>query len=186
MSDTSSDFPVSSQKFEIFKNLGILTVPASYIHKTRLADFYKRHQGGKRKSFYYYDSDINDQNFANPSRILKPGEKFQVDVVRQVFRGETTSEERMAFLAVHRGIYLGAQGASLVFDDQKMRTDLPKGKWYSSFDEKDRLWQVTNGRRRVPCIHAYSDGDFYFSLGFFESVCGDHVCFFLFRDCSQK
>ncbi|MEK7664422.1 MAG: hypothetical protein AAB340_03240 [Patescibacteria group bacterium] len=171
----------SVQKFEIFKNLGILTVPANYIHTTRLADFYERHQGGEKKSFYYYNSDINDQNFANPSRILKPGEKFQVDVVRQV-SGEVTSEEHMAFLAVHRGIHLGAQGASLVFDDQKMRADLPKGKWHFSFDEKARLWQDAPRYHRVPGIYAGSDGGFSFRLGYFARVWYDDDCFFFFRD----
>jgi len=170
------------RKFEIFKSLGVIEVPADYVHATRLADFFQRHQGGEKKSFYYYNDAITDANFSNPSRVVKPGDKFHVDLVRQVAGGTTSSEERMAFLAHHHGIHLGAQGASLVFDDKKMRTDLPKGKWYLSFDEKDRLWQDADRCRRVPLIDAYLGGGFDFGLGYFGESWNDDGCFLLFRD----
>ncbi|OGZ65555.1 MAG: hypothetical protein A3C50_02785 [Candidatus Staskawiczbacteria bacterium RIFCSPHIGHO2_02_FULL_43_16] len=185
IADAPALVEASVQKFEVFKNLGILTVPGDYVHATRLAEFYKRHQSGKKKSFYFYNEDIKDENFPNPSRIVKPGDKLRVDVCRQIVGGDTASEERMAFLANQGGVLLGAQGASLVFDDEKMRADLPKGKWYSSFDQPERLWQDAHRYHRVPYVHAYSNGDFNFDLGNFEKPWDDDDCFLLFRDSAE-
>ncbi len=175
------------QKFEVFKSLGVLTVPGDYNHAARLASFYKKHQDNKNPSFYYYNSDINDENFSNPSRILKPGDNFRVDLVRQIVPNTTTSEERVAFLESpsQGGIFLGAQGASLVFGDEKMRANLPKGNWCASFDKKDRLWRDAGRYHRVPYIHAHSGGGFEFRLGHFGYGWRDHRDFFLFRDSAE-
>jgi len=61
----------------------------------------------------------------------------------------------------------GAQGASVVWEQKK--DQLPKGYWYCSFDEKDRL-PLLGGRYRVPGMCADSDGDFHFDLGGFGDV----------------
>jgi len=61
----------------------------------------------------------------------------------------------------------GAQGASVVWEQKK--DQLPKGYWYCSFDEKDRL-PLLGGYCRVPYLNACSDGGFDFVLGRFESV----------------
>jgi hypothetical protein len=86
----------------------------------------------------------------------------------------------MVFLATQKAIHTGAQGASLVFEQK--RGELPKGKWYASFDEKDRLWKDADGYHRVPYVNAYSDGDFDFNLGYFGPVWHGNNAFLCFCD----
>jgi hypothetical protein len=164
--------PDQRQKFALFVDLGIITVPDDYVHATRLARFMERN----RKRFYGINDDITDANFSNPSRILKPGDKLRVRAFQQIVGGTTTSEERLAFLATQKAIHTGAQGASLVFEQK--RDQLPKGKWYASFDEKERLWEDADGGRWVPYVIADEDGDWYCFLGSFEKV-WDRLCVFL-------
>jgi hypothetical protein len=92
---------------------------------------------------------------------------LRVRAFKQVVGGTTTAEERMEFLANQNAIHTGAQGASLVFDQK--RHQLPKGLWYASFDEKNRLWSA-DGHHRVLSMCHYSDGDFEFSLSDFDRV----------------
>lgn len=153
-----------TEKFALLVDLGIITVPDDYDHATALKTFGKKN----RKKFYYYKDAITDQNFPNPTRVLKPGDKLRVRAFKQVVGGSTTSEERMAFLATQKAVHVGAQGASLVWDQK--RDQLPKGKWYCSFDEKGRLWQDADGRHWVPFVDAVSGGGFSFDLGRFEAV----------------
>lgn len=175
--------PVSAEpivKFGLLVDLGTIVVPADYDHATCLVSFEKRHQGGKKKSFAYYNENRNDTNFRNPSRILKPGDKLWVRAFQQVVGGTTTSEERMKFLATQNAIHTGAQGLTVVFDQK--HDQLPKGKWYSSFDEKDRLWRDSDRYHRVPRFDARSDGDFTWDLGCFERVWSDSYAFLCFCD----
>jgi hypothetical protein len=146
-----------AEKFELLVDLGIITVPDDYNHATWLSTFKERHQGGTKKTFCYYSDAITDENFGNLSRILKPGDELHVRVFQQIIPGTTTSKERMAFLAMQGAIYTGAQGASLVFEE--MCYQLPKGKWYGSYDEPDRLCKGS-----VPGVIARTDGDFGFHL----------------------
>ncbi len=164
-----------TEKFALLVDLGIITVSDDYSHPTRLATF----GGMNRQKFYYYNDGITDANFPNPSRILKPGDKLRVRAFKQVVGGTTTSEELMAFLATQKAIHTGAQGASLVFDQK--RDQLPKGKWYASFDEKDRLWYA-GGYRRVPRVGCSQGGGFEFHLGDFGDVWGDGGAFLCFCD----
>ena len=76
-------------------------------------------------------------------------------------------------------VLCGAQGASLVWEQK--RNKLPKGKWYCSFDEKERLPSVV-GYYGVPRVYVRSDGDFRFDLGFFERVWDDGDVLLCFRD----
>ena len=165
-----------TEKFALLVDLGIITVPADYDHATALKTFGNMN----RKKFYYYNDKITDENFPNPTRVLKPGDKLRVRAFKQVVGGTTTSEERMAFLATQKAIHTGAQGASLVFDQK--RDQLPKGKWYASFDEKDRLWADAGGNHWVPHVGCYSDGDFRFNLGYFEDVWYGDSAFLCFCD----
>ena len=165
-----------TEKFALLVDLGILTVPDDYDHAKQLAMFMKKN----RKKFYGVNDNITDANFPNPSRILKPGDKLRVRAFKQIVKGNTTSEERMAFLATQKAIHTGAQGASLVFDQK--RDQLPKGKWYASFDEKERLWEDADGYHKVPDVDAGSDGGPYFILGRFENVWYGVNAFFCFCD----
>ena len=164
-----------TEKFALLVDLGIITVPDDYVHDKRLTKFGKQN----RKKFYYSD-EITDKNFPNPTRVLKPGDKLRVRAFKQIVPGTTTSEERMAFLATEKAIHTGAQGASLVFDQK--RDQLPKGKWYTSFDEKDRLWADAGGNPEVPNVLCYSGGGFQFPLGVFENVWDDGYAFLCFCD----
>lgn len=168
--------PKPAEKFALLVDLGIITVPDDYVHDKRLTTFGKQN----RKKFYCYNDEITDKNFPNPTRVLKPGDKLRVRALKQVVGGMTTSEERMAFLATQKAIHTGAQGASLVFDQK--RDQLPKGKWYASFDEKDRLWADADGDHRVPFVDCDSGGAFEFDLGRFEGVWNDDGAFLCITD----
>ena len=165
-----------TEKFDLLVDLGIVTVPDNYDHATRLATFKKENE----KKFYSYNDAITDKNFPKPTRILKPGDKFHVRAYKQIVSGETTSEERMAFLAKQKVVLVGAQGASLVFEQK--RDQLSKGKWYASFDEKDKLWKDADGYHRVPDVRALSGGGFRFSLGDFEDAWDVGDAFLCFCD----
>lgn len=152
----------STVKFDIFVDIGIITVPDNYDHATQLDRFMKENC----EEFYSVNDNIKDKNFPNPSRVLKPGDKLRIRAFKQVVPGRTTSEERMAFLVTQKAVYTGAQGASLVFEQK--RDQLPKGKWYASMDKKENLWEDADGVHRVPGVGRGSDGDFHWRLGFFE------------------
>ena len=160
-------FPAEpAEKFELFLDLGIITVPANYVHATQLASFRVKYQDAAKPSFYFYNDGITDKNFGNPSRILKPGDKFEVTVFRQIVEGLTTATERLAFLAKQSAIYTGAQGASLVWEQK--RKQMPKGYAYVSMDEEARLLRGASGSHGVPGFLHGSSGDWHFDLGSFE------------------
>ena len=104
-----------TDKFAPLVDLGIITVPDDYNHTTWLDSFRARYQNDKTKLFYYYHDAITDENFPNPSRVLKPGDRFCVRVFKQIVPGTTTSEERKAFLAREKAVFTGAHGAALVW-----------------------------------------------------------------------
>lgn len=156
--DKSAPLFETTEKFALLADLGIITVPDYYSHAECLKSF--RDKSGKE--FSHFRNEINDANFPDPTHILRRGQKLHVSAYMQVVKGTTTSEERMAFLATRKAMYVGAQGASLVFNQR--REELRKGKWYASFDEEGRLWKDSGGHRQVPIIHCDSDGDFEFIL----------------------
>lgn len=163
-------------RFALLVDLGIITVPDDYDHATRLEMFSKRN----RKKFYYYNSNITDKNFPNPTRVLKPGDKLRVRVFKQIVGGTTTSEERMEFLATQKAIHTGAQGLSLVFEQK--RDQLPKGKWYASFDEKKCLLAVAGGGHKVPRLDVDSNSGFDLCLNPFKDVWDGDYAFLCFND----
>lgn len=158
------DEPQPAEKFALFVDLGIITVPDDYDHTTQLAKFMKKN----RRKFYSVNNNITDDNFPNPSRILRPGERLRVRAFEQVIGETTTSEERLAFLAAQNAVHTGAQGASLVFEQK--RNQLPKDKSYASFDEKERLWEDAGGNHRVPLVNTHSGDAFDWLLGYSELV----------------
>lgn len=167
----------SVQKFTLLADLGTITVPKGYVHTTALATFKKQNN----KMFSFFSDHITDANFPNPTRILKPGDTLRVCAYGHTVKGtETTSHERMAFLKSQNAVLVGAQGASLVFEQKRQK--LPKGKWYASFDEPDRLWVGANGDHGVPGVGADGDGDFRFLLGAFELPWPDSGAFLCFSD----
>lgn len=149
------------EKFQLLADLGIITVPDDYVHGGRLTRFYVKH----RHEFRHYLEEITDKNFQNPTRILEPGDKLHVRAFKQVAIGVTT-EDRMAFLATQKAVHTGAQGASLVFEQK--RNQLPKGFWYVSFDEKERLGKCGVDRYFVPSVVTYQNDSYLFGICDFE------------------
>jgi hypothetical protein len=144
-------------KFTLLEDFGVIVVPEEYDHATYLTSFEKQNRG----KFWYYDKDITDTNFSNPSRILKAGDRLQVKAFKQIVPGETLSAERIVFLHMQNAVYTGAQGAGLVFEQRCVK--LQKGMRYVSFD-KVRLCEDVDLGRRVPVVVAKPEGDFRFDL----------------------
>lgn len=134
------------------------TVPADYNHTTALASL-------DRSKFYYFNPAATDENFSRVSHQLIPGHTYEVDVF-DIKSGEVVSSADCLKLAQSEsGLLCGAQGGAMVW--QKCRQELPKGRWYASFDEKNRL-PFAVGYRRVPRVCVFSGGDFRFGLDLFE------------------
>ena len=163
-----------AEKFSLLVDLGEITVPPSYVPDKRLGFFRRKYH----RQFFCFDKEITDANFSNPTRILKPGDKLHV----RVFECPTpnTTSECMKFLATEEVVYTGAQGASLVFEQK--RNQLPKGFWYTSFDEKSKLWKNVRGCYGVPYLVALFGGSFDFILICFEKDVLTVKAFFCFSN----
>lgn len=150
------------------------TVPADYVHDTQLDTFAKKTK--KLKTTYYFNDELTSKNFAKATNKLEPGKTYKVKIFPIL---ETvTSEDCMSFLAKQNAILVGGQGITLL-QDQKA-DEFPVGKYTVSFDQKDALWTDSGGDHRVPFVYRFSDGDWKFSLGYFErDWCDDHclLCF---------
>ena len=164
---------IVDERFEFIKKFR-LTVPDNYNHATQLTTFAKDH----KKEFYYYNENITDTNFAKATNKLVPGKTYTVKVfgIKQTVQ----SQDGLDLIASQKGILVGAQGSSLVY--QLAKDELPKGKWYISFDENDALWVDSDGFHRVPNVNHYSDDDFKFGLGDFENEWFPDYCVLCFCD----
>lgn len=109
---------------------------------------------------------VLSNNYPNPSRTLKPGDKFQVCIFEQTV-DSTTAEERISFLVNRGATLLGAQGVQLVTDQKDDK--LPTGFWYSSLDHPDQLWQTGND---------YQIPDFYMDFGSMSLCASNFRCSF--------
>lgn len=163
-------------KFELLAAFGVV-VPNNYNHATQLDTFKVAHES----EFAYYDQNTTDANYSKATTKLVPGRRFQVKAFG-VKKGRTvTSDECLTKLRAEQAVLVGAQGASLVYEQGK--DNLPKGKWSVSFDEKDTLW-FGGDYRRVPCVYRSSGGGFRFCLGYFEDDWGGNDCLLCFCDIS--
>ena len=147
------------EKFGLLADLGIVVVPDDYVHELKFQGL----------------------DFSNPTRVLKPGDRLWVRAHKQVVSGTTTSEERLTFLASLNSHLTGAQGVRLVRGDKKAWPKVPKGYWYASFDEKERLPLDAERNHRVPEVDTrWSGGGF--NLGYFEIVWNDSSAILSFCD----
>ncbi|MBI4262188.1 hypothetical protein HY624_01535, partial [Candidatus Uhrbacteria bacterium] len=137
-----------------------VVVPADYDHATRLATFRRLHGS----EFTHYNGDMTDEHFRNATVKLTPGRKFLVKVF-QITSSMVSPEECLTLITREQGVLVGAQGATLAYEQGK--DHLPKGRWHISFDEKEALWEDASGLHRVPLVGAYADGSFGFDLGIF-------------------
>lgn len=158
-----------------------MTVPDNYDHDTQLANFASFAEK-KSEKFYYFNDSINDANYAKASNRLVPGGTYGVKIFQITTR--VTSTDCLAFLKSQKAILVGAQGISLA--RQKAKEKFSIGRWTVSFDEKDALWEDSDGLHRVPCINRSSDGDWTFHLGYFEHDWDDDYCLFCLCDLSAE
>jgi len=167
------DHASHSPHFTLMKTFDIV-VPDDYVHAIQLATF----KGENLKKFYFYDSAITDANFVNVTTSLVPGRKFRVRVFRPFPLGVATPHEWLVFLKSQKAVLVGAQGASLVYAQN--REELPKHYCCISLDEKGTFWQDADGHHRVPFIYGDLSGNFGFYLGNFELGWTDKCCLLCF------
>lgn len=152
------------------------TVPGDYKHDTQLDTFAEKTE--KLKTTYYFNDALTSENFAKATNKLEPGKTYRVRIFPVL--QTVTSEDCMTFLKKQGAILVGGQGVTLLQD--KKANEFPIGKWTVSFDEKDALWEGAGGGHRVPFVYRYSDGDWEFSLGYFEYDWLDGNCLLCFCD----
>ena len=168
------------EKFAEIADLGVIGVPRYLqleVFREEMKDF-----------FWEFEAAITSVNFKNPSRILAPSDRFHVRAFEQIVPGFTTVEERMVFCRRQVGnVFIGAQGIPVVFQKRELLPKDPekKGRWYASFDEKDRLWRDRRGCYSVPNLVVLSESELYdFDLRCVESRRDKGYAFFCFQDIS--
>jgi hypothetical protein len=162
-------------KFAEVLGPGAITVPGDFVHEECLR---RLHEQNRER--WFIDDELVDPNFPNPTRILRPGDRLLVRVFRQISDGDSTSEERMAFLAMQNAVYTGAQGAALVFEQLRERPQ--KGFGYISFDEGPRLWKDTSGEPWVPILGADLEGSFEILLNRLANNWDDEILLLCFTE----
>ena len=151
-----------------------ITVPQGYDHATRLDTFRKEHG----QEFAYFNPNLTDANFGKATTKLVPGRKLKVKVFQ--IKATVSSDDCLAHLESQKAILVGAQGASLAYE--QAHDELPVDRWSISFDEKEAFWKDAAGYRRVPLVRRDSDGDFEFILGSFEGDWSGDDCLLCFCD----
>ena len=161
-----------------------ITVPSNYDAALCIAQFKQAHPCDNRRTFY--DKNITDENFSNPSRVLRPSEKLRVCAFKQDACGITdsgkitSSKERMNYLASKQmNLYPSAQGALQVFEYRHF--ELPTGYWFASFDEEDRL-PLMDGVRKMMYGRRSLDGPVELRLGSFRISWPTGILFFGFSE----
>jgi hypothetical protein len=165
-------------KFCPLVSLGTITVAEGDDHATRMARFVAFYEQNK-DLFNYYNFDVNDGNFSNPSYVMEPGKTILVKTFQQIVKGPTTTEERMDYLDSLGAVYPGAQAIPPVFEQK--RDILPKGFWYASYDRPERLWKGTE----VPTLNARTDGRFCLRVGGVNEVWFRSYAFFGFFEVTE-
>jgi hypothetical protein len=133
------------------------TVPAGYDHDTQIDTFAR-----ENKSFT--SDNLTSENFARATHKLVPGKTYRVRIFPIL--SQVTSEECISFLAMQGGVLVGGQGVTLL---QSIKADeFPVLKWTISFDEKDTLWERSDGYHLVPSVFRSSDGGWLIFFGCFE------------------
>ncbi len=164
---------ISDQRFGPAVKEFDVVIPLDFNHTTCIDDNAEKVK--KLKTTYYYNDVLTSKNFPNPTHTLVPGKTYTVKLIPIL--GRVTSDDCLAHLAKQNAILVGGQGLTVIDTAQ-----LPKGKWYVSFDTKENLWKDFDRRHRVPSVLACVDGDFSFSLGSFEGDWDGDNCLLCFCD----
>lgn len=168
--------PMQAEKFRVFLDLGIITMPDDYDQSTCVKNCIVRN----RRIIHAVESQITDKNFSNPSRILRPRDRVSVQVVEQTAPGVTLSVHRMDFLGTQEAIYTGLQGICAVLDQR--HASLPRGRWFASFDLLEHLC-LNRGVRQVSRLGCRTvDGKFVIDSNHFVTEWCRADAFFLFTE----
>lgn len=153
------------------------TVPVDYKHDTQLDTFAKKTK--KLKTTHSFNDDLSDKNFAKATNKLEPGKKYRVRIFPVLER--VTSEDCMTFLKKLGAVLVGGQGVTLLQDTKADEFPVDNvGKWTVSFDEKDALWEDSDGNHRAPCVYRDYYRNWEFGLGYFEGDGNDGHCLLCF------
>jgi hypothetical protein len=155
--------PIPDEKFGLLFDGGVHEVPDDYVHSTWLGTFFK----AQRPNFRVFDSTIKHTNFAQPSRIMLPGERFHIRALAPVCIKMTSSNERLEFLMRQGAVFTGVQGLALAF--VLIGAQLPKGKHYSALDHVGRLYQNAHLQVQVPDLNIRNDGALFFECNDFAA-----------------
>lgn len=168
--------------FSVLVDFGTISAPCNYDHENYLDNFQMYNRG----DFHYgYHDKLTDSNFSNPSRIILPGDTFHVIAFSQeIFTEYATMQESLDFLKKQGSVFVGAQGAGLLWlQKRRMFPRVPEIKpsgelyelikakerrSYLSFDDPERLFFDDNNVHRIPEILIRANGDFGFGLAVYE------------------
>ncbi len=164
------------EKLDTDKNFGsiiteiTITVSTSYKPEEQIDNFVKRVK--KDKTTFCFNEDFCSKNFLRSTGKLLPGKSYNIKIFQ--ITGMVTTEQCVNFLRNQKAVMLGAQGLTLAYD--VAGDEFPKGKYVTSFDEKDVLWKDPKGYCRVPVVFSSYTDDFGFFLGYFGANLDNKSC----------
>ncbi len=140
MANTGADSNALQGKFIQVADLGIMTVPESYDPVNALSLLRENPPSNVR----YVNLVIGDRTYGNPTRVLRPGERFWVRVHQIVDQNDTNTAEYLEYLASLNSYLPGIQGGAVVL--QEKQDLLPSNLSFMLVDADDRLF-VDHGNR---------------------------------------
>lgn len=139
------------------------------LFKTNMLEtLFKKYEG----KIYYRNPDITEENFPLPAKIQKENWKL-IKINRTMTTQEVLAEIKRQ----------GCRPGNLYELLEWAKDNQEKGTYVVALGQ---IYKDSGGFRRVPHVHAYSDGDFEFNLGYFEDVWPDGDAFFCFCDDSTQ
>jgi len=168
---------IIDDRFELVTSFE-LKVPDDYDHASRLNTFFQNHE----HELSGYDRRITDDNFAQVSTHLTPGQELLVKIFQ--INKQITHEECLSFLRQQKAILVGAQGASLVLEHNK--ENLPDDMCILSLDKVDTLYQDHEGDHCVPYLERCENNIWGFGLGYAEHDWHDDNCFLCFCEIPEE
>ena len=98
-------------RFEPFRSFEFV-IPLDYLHKKRLARFYKSSNSG----FNFYHPGITDESY-NASHCLIPGKRYRANIF--AIKGANSSVECINFMELQKSLFINAQGLSFLWEYKK-------------------------------------------------------------------
>lgn len=152
-----------------------ITVPDDYDHDTYIKIFRKRY--GKEFNPFV----IKEDGTADKTVRLMPGQKFEVEIFKQQVQGDTTVEERIAFLQSQKAVFVGLHGA-LLFWEQLRRRNLFVGFNYASFNGDEVVSEDALCDNRATYLTHPFVSNWGLSNNISEGKCNKRTCILCFRE----